>query len=295
MTTPRTLTNPNAIPRELWSYKQFVGWKYVDRGAAKPDKVPVNPRTLGNAGVTWPNTWADIRTAVAAYSAHEHLSGIGSVLTTHDPYTMIDLDNCITVDGSLTTFAQNVVDALSTYDEISPSRNGLRMFVHCQQQPDNVKRPEIEIYSRDRFATLTGNVLHDRPIARFDSMDWFVEKFVPVVEPNRPTAFSSSAGHAPPPIDDAELWERIFRVNPLARALYDGNLSQVRGNGDPSRAVILLLNSLALWTKCDASRMERMVRQSRLDQAKWDSNRRGQTWLDGRISDAINYMAGRGA
>jgi len=293
--TTRTLTNPNAIPRELWNYKQFVCWKFVDRGAAKPDKVPVNPRTLGNAGTSWPNTWADIYTAVAAYSAHEYLSGIGFVLTPNDPVVMVDLDNCITADGTLTPFAQNVVDTSNTYTEVSPSGNGLRLFVHCRQQPDSVKRPEIEIYSRDRFATLTGNVLHDRPVTRFDSLDWFVAKFVPGMETKRPTAFLSSADYAPPPTDDVELWQRIFKSNSLAQSLYNGDLSQVRGNGDPSRAVILLLNSLALWTKGDASRMERMIKQSRLDQAKWDSNRRGQTWLDGRISDAINYMAGRGA
>lgn len=294
--TTRTLINPNVTPRELWNYRQFVGWQYVDRGKPKLDKCPINPhRPRSNAGVTWPNTWADIRSAVATYKAHEHLAGIGFVLTPNDPYVMVDLDNCVNADGGLTDFAGNVLGALNTYTEYSPSVSGLRLFVRCQQQPEAVKRAEIEIYSRDRFATLTGNVLHDHPIARFDSLDWFIAQFAPEVEPDRPTTFSSSADHAPPPADDAQLWESIFKFNPLARAIYNGDLSQVRGNGDPSRAVILLANSLALWTKGDAGRMERMLRQTYLDKTKWDSKRKGQTWLDGRISDAINYMASRGA
>lgn len=293
MTAKRTLMNPNAVPRELWNYRQFVCWRYVDRGKPKPDKVPVNPRTLGNAGSGWPNTWTDIRTAVATYRANEHLAGVGYVLTEHDPYVMIDLDDCLTPQG-MTSYAASVIDALNTYTEYSPSVRGLRLFIHSHQQPDTIKRDDIEIYSSGRFATLTGNVLHDHPIARFDSLNWFIERFIPVEENEETHNSLSPAAHAPPPADDAQLWESIFKFNPLARAIYNGDLSQVRG-GDPSRAVILLLNSLALWTKCDAGRMERMICQTHLDKTKWGDNRRGQTWLTGRVNDAINYMAGRGA
>lgn len=40
------------IPDELQSLPQWVNWR--------PDadsKVPLNPQTLRNAGVTWPETW----------------------------------------------------------------------------------------------------------------------------------------------------------------------------------------------------------------------------------------------
>jgi putative DNA primase/helicase len=291
----RTLLDPNATPRELWPYRQFVPWKYVDRGKPKPDKVPVNARTLGNAGSTWPNTWADIRTAVTAYQANDDLAGIAYVLTAHDPYAMVDIDNCI-IDGQFSQLAIDVICTLRTYTEFSPSKKGLRLFVHCQEQPDAIKRPEIEIYSRERFATLTGDVVNPAPITKVDSLDWFIDKFVPKQEQqskNDPQlSFSCVNRGASLSSDDSELWDYIFRINTLARSIYNGDLSNVR-NGDNSRAVILLLNSLALHTKGDAARMERMIYQAHLDKTKWNEKRKNQTWLDGRIRDAINYMGGR--
>jgi hypothetical protein len=36
----------------------------------KPDKQPVNPRTLANAGVHWANTWTSFDEAYATYLRH---------------------------------------------------------------------------------------------------------------------------------------------------------------------------------------------------------------------------------
>lgn len=289
----RTLLNPNTTPKEFWTYKQYVCWRYVDRGKPKLDKVPINPRTLANAGSTWPNTWTDIRTAVTAYRVNEWLAGIGFVLTKHDPYVMIDMDNCL-VDGNLSPFASEIVERIPTYWEYSPSLKGLRGFVYCEEQPEALKRDEIEIYSKERFATLTGNVLMEqRPITRIASLKWLTDRFPPQEKDSqekRPTALSSERATAPQ--DDQELWQRIFTVNALAADIYNGNLTRIN-NQDPSRAVIMLLNTLALWTKGDNGRMRRMMEQTALDKTKWGENRKGQDWLTGRINDAINYMQGR--
>lgn len=295
--TLRALINPNAIPRELWAYHQFAPWKYVDRGRPKPDKVLVNARTLGNGGSTWPNTWCDILTAVAAYKAHEWLAGIGFVLSQHDPYTMIDLDNCV-IDGIVSQFASDIVDRLDTYAEFSPSGKGLRLFVYCEAQPPTLKRSEIEVYSRERFATLTGDAYRLRSIIKVESLQWLYDRF-PIhdkgADRDKPTA--SLSERAAIPQDDAELWRRICTVNSLARELYNGNLTNINkkadGTSDESRAVIILLNSLAKWTNGDASRMRRMMEQTALDKTKWKTNRKGQDWLTGRINDAIDYMSGR--
>lgn len=240
----------------------------------------------------WPNTWANKRIAVHTYQAHDDLAGIAFVLTNHDPYTMIDIDGCVT-GGNLSPLASEVIDRLDTYAEFSPSGKGLRLFVHCEAQPPTLKRPEIEIYSRERFATLTGNTLHQKPIARIDSLQWLYDRFPPQHQDKqgkRPTTFPPERATAPQ--DDAELWRRIFAVNALAKDIYNGNLTRIN-NQDPSRAVIMLLNTLALWTKGDAARMRQMMEQTALDKTKWAENRKGQDWLTGRIEDAISYMAGR--
>lgn len=41
------------VPEELKAHTQCVNWRREDGY-----KVPVNPSTLGNAGVHWKNTWA---------------------------------------------------------------------------------------------------------------------------------------------------------------------------------------------------------------------------------------------
>src|SRR5215211_198635 len=60
--------HPEQIPQVLLNHPQWVCWRYVDRGEGrKPDKQPVNPRTLANAGVHWANTWTSFDEAYATY------------------------------------------------------------------------------------------------------------------------------------------------------------------------------------------------------------------------------------
>src|SRR5262245_2229292 len=86
------LVVPDQIPHVLVSYPQWVCWRYVDRGEGrKPDKQPVNPRTLSNAGVHWANTWTTFDEAYATYLRHctRQVHGIGFVLTPSNPYVAI--------------------------------------------------------------------------------------------------------------------------------------------------------------------------------------------------------------
>lgn len=283
----RTLVNPNNTPRELWSLQQWVCWRYVDRGRPKPDKCPVNPHTLGNAGATWPNTWSTIRHAVATYQEHPELAGIGFVLTEAAGVTMIDLDNCLIGDQP-SPFAQDVLEALPTYTERSPSGRGLRLLLRCNNPPANVKRETIELYSHGRFTTLTGNVLTRRPLATVGSLEGFIRRFVGEKKHDPPFFLSP---RCEPTADDAELLQQIFAHNRLAAQLYDGDLSAA--HGDYSRAVILLANSLALWTKGDAARMRRMMESSGLKSDKFEKRVGRGSWLEHQIADAINFMGGQ--
>lgn len=290
-TPQRTLVNPRAIPRELRQYRQFVCWKYVQTGKPKPDKIPVNPKTLGNAGTGWPNSWADLRTAAQVYKDNPHLlSGIGFVLTQHDPFTMIDLDGCL-FGGEPNPLANEVLGTLNTYAEISPSGRGLRLFVRCRT-PHTLKTPAVEIYSSQRFATLTGHVfadllVPDLPIAAVDNLTWLIDLVTPVKKnAGSPTLYPHSCSSP----DDDHLWAQIFDRNRLAYELARGNLESARG--DFSRAVTLLLNALAAATGCDAARMARLIRQTALDQTKFDRPCGAVTWLDYQIQNAINFTCG---
>ena len=93
-----TQVQPEKIPLELRRYAQWVCWRYVERGEGKkPDKQPVNPHNLHNAGVHWPNTWTNFEHANMTYLAYRgrDLRGIGFVLTEKDPFVAVDLDHCL--------------------------------------------------------------------------------------------------------------------------------------------------------------------------------------------------------
>src|SRR5689334_19354897 len=89
---------PQKMPQELFPWPHWVCWRYVERGQGrKPDKQPVNPRTLHNAGVHWPNTWSRFEVAHQTYLTYRYrgIQGLGFVLTLDDPYVAIDLDGCV--------------------------------------------------------------------------------------------------------------------------------------------------------------------------------------------------------
>ena len=61
------------VPEELQRYEQWVIWRMDDNNR----KIPVNPHTLGNAGVRWPSTWASFDVVLETGSNLVH--GIGFV------------------------------------------------------------------------------------------------------------------------------------------------------------------------------------------------------------------------
>jgi primase-polymerase (primpol)-like protein len=82
------------IPAELSERAQWVCWRSEVRDG-KPTKVPYCPtRPRERASTTDPETWGTFEQA----SAVEGVDGIGYVFSEDDPYSGIDLDNCI--DGS---------------------------------------------------------------------------------------------------------------------------------------------------------------------------------------------------
>jgi putative DNA primase/helicase len=289
----RTLVNPNHIDRALWRYRQFVGWCYKDRGPGrKPEKPPIDVCTLRRADVGKPSTWANIRQAATAYKEERWLSGIGFVLTPGDPICMIDLDNSID-DGVLSDAAAFAIAELNTYTEISPSGTGLKLLVRCQGFDFNHRRGGIEAYTSGRYTTVTGNLLYGRGSiveVSTDQLSGVLGELLPARgRPATDPQVGGAVGAVDP--DDDRLWMRIFEANRLAYRIARGDMSQVR-DGDHSRAVILLLNSLAYWTKGDAARMARMIRQTKIDQSKFDSLRGDGTWLDWQIADAVAYVRG---
>lgn len=151
-------------PMELRAYRSWVVWRFEHaNNQAKLTKVPYNPLTSKHASSTDPNTWCDFNTCVDAVRAQVGWHGIGFVLSPHDPYCFVDLDQTKDKDGTLlhlpdvTARQTEIYKAANSYSELSPSERGLHIIVRGHVEKGR-KRDFVEIYSQDRFMTMTGNV-----------------------------------------------------------------------------------------------------------------------------------------
>ena len=229
------------------------------------------------------------------------VAGIGFVLTPSDPFVCIDLDDCFAF-GTLTPFALAVVETLSGYTEYSPSGKGLHIWIRANYK-ENHKRKGIEIYASDRWMTVTGKALESHDLVKIPERENELERIIDQLPkedtearqgaPERPGSPQERSRVYLPIEDDTELWTRLFngKNGHIFRSLYAGDTSVCFN--DESRAVIFLANQLAVMTDFDESRIKRLLYQTGLVSDKWESRRGGQTWLDGRIHDAINYMSRR--
>jgi putative DNA primase/helicase len=164
MTETITGTNIPAIeniPEELTERPQWVCWRLEERDE-KLTKVPYTPGTLRRASSTDLMTWSTFKDALAAYEAAEpSYSGIGFVFSSGDPYTGIDLDDCRNPEtGAIAPWAQRMIDRVQEgYIETSPSGTGVHIIVVGTVRDGGMRKGPIEMYSRERFFTITGEVL----------------------------------------------------------------------------------------------------------------------------------------
>lgn len=144
----------NNIPNELRERKQWCLWRYEDVGAAKPTKVPysINGKP---ANVNDPSTWSTFQDVATRFNIGGY-SGIGFIFSEDDPYTFIDLDDAEGDDATLQRQIK-VYTEFNSYSEISPSGNGLHIIVKGTVAAGR-RRSKIEIYSSQRYATMTGNI-----------------------------------------------------------------------------------------------------------------------------------------
>ena len=142
-----------SIPEELKARPQWVVWKAV---GDKPDKVPYSPRTGRRASSTDLLTWGTFEEALQAYENGEY-AGVGLVFSSADPYTGIDLDDCVGEDGEIALWALEIVRYFDSYTELSATGTGLHIIV--RGDVPNRRKGGVEVYSSKRFFTVTGHVV----------------------------------------------------------------------------------------------------------------------------------------
>lgn len=152
---------------------QWVAFRVEERNG-NFTKVPINPKTGGNAMTNNPETWgtlAQAQQAVAKYNA----DGTGFVLA--DGYFGIDLDDVIDPEtGIIKAYAQDIIDTMDSYTEVSLSGHGVHIIAKGEPNFPTHINGGIEMYypslskdgtiSNGRYLTVTGKSFGEvKPIA----------------------------------------------------------------------------------------------------------------------------------
>jgi putative DNA primase/helicase len=292
------------IPDALQQYPQWVVWKYarVDGDVKKP---PYSPRTGRLASVRDFSTWGSFQEARSAYETGE-FAGVGIVLTQPLGIVGIDIDHCI-ADGHIDRNAQQLIHALSTYTEVSPSGTGIRMMLEGKLPAGVRRRGNLEMYDDLRYVTLTGHHLEQTPqdvqprhrelYGVYRAVFGFERTPKPKKEAGDVVGIYTSPTETPAQVDQHTL-QTILRKALGAkngehfRRYYYGDTSLWEGEGathdSQSEADFTLVLMLLYWTNDNASQVDALFRQSGLLRSKWDRPTKGkETYGQGIIRDAV--------
>ncbi|USZ68528.1 hypothetical protein NGM10_02020 [Halorussus salilacus] len=257
------------IPAVLQRRPQWVCWRTEDRDG-EATKVPVDPAGGGYASVRDTDTWSDYATAQAYARATAGVDGIGFVFTADDPYAGVDLDACREpATGEVEDWAIEVLRALDSYTEYSPSGTGFHVIVEGTVPSGGNRADQLELYDENRYFTVTGDRVPGAPTEveqRNDALQAVHEEYIGSEEP------TSDVEGAPPSeplsLSDEALLEKAQNAanGEKFRALWEGDTLGYDSHSEADQALCTLL---AFWTGGDPQRIERLFDQSGLTRDKW--------------------------
>lgn len=271
---------PDSIPAELRELPQWVTWKWLYKAGAKkpwtkPPYCPGNPRR--NAKSNDPKTWSNFRDALARYRAGQ-VAGVGFVPSPDDDFAGVDLDHCIDQAGTIAPWAQEIIQAVPSYTERSPSGTGIRIICRGTLPPGRRKKGNLEVYDREHYLTLTGHHLDGTPTDIRDcaaALADLVKSMGPEPAPKKMSNGHSRSANLP----DEKL---------LAKALKNQKFSQLwagdkSGYASSSEADLALCGQIAFWVGPDPTRIGQWLKQSGLHREKHERD----DYLERTIAKAL--------
>lgn len=253
------------------------------------------PKRVGgaNAKCNDSSTWSTLSViSRACRNDHGELPAI--VLSKDSDLIFLDLDQVRNVyTDKLLTWAADLVQRTDSYTEISRSGSGLHIFLRgsapilpeeklkCKCSNVLQTGSDFELYFLSKFATVTGNILVNKPIRRVDEAELLEIYRIFFPEKPRPPS-SSQINTLANELDD----EHLLR---LARSAKNGNKFTIlfdqgewEGPDDTSAKDLSLANLLAFYSDSQ-EQIKRLMKQSALIRKKWDR----EDYLDRTIEKAL--------
>ena len=172
---------PDQVPRDLRAIDRWVCWRYVER--AKPDGTKVwakLPMTASGraASSTNPATWTTFDDACDAFIVGD-FDGIGLVLG--DDIQGVDLDDHRDpTTGELSSLAQELLERVDGYAEVSPSGTGIKLFSRTNLDASRASKDAgVELYRAGRYFTVTGQAINGHGVGlpgEVQDLAWLVDR-----------------------------------------------------------------------------------------------------------------------
>lgn len=265
------MTNYNNIPKEMKEFNNWVLYKIRpkkdNKGNIKNTKIPYQPINK-MAKVNDRHTWSSFYIVKnKAEKEARRYDGIGFVFT--DSTIMgIDIDHCI-VDNKLSDIATDILKTVNSYAEYSPSGEGIHIYINGNiNLYKGFKLPKLglEIYEKDRYFTVTGNVIngYEKLSSDVTGVEKIYDKYFNTTSKLQLQKKNNLQFME---IDDNKLLDKINnskQAEAFKNLYYDGIAS------DNSSADLSLCNILAFWTCKNFAQMDRLFRKSALFRKKWD-------------------------
>jgi primase-polymerase (primpol)-like protein len=155
--------NAAKIPAVLKFKNQWALWKFTWN--AEQGKWQKPPRLLdgSNASSTSPETWLPFVEALELYNAGGW-GGLSFAPLPDDNLCFFDLDGCISEDGVINPEAVDVLKAMDTYTETSPSGSGLRVIA-CGHRPE--RNGQIAALGNGKVEIFDGSCKDGKPGGKF--------------------------------------------------------------------------------------------------------------------------------
>jgi hypothetical protein len=263
-----------ADTQNMRDLRQWLCWRSEERDG-KPTKIPYSPLTGQKASSMSAESWAGYEEAVKAVREHGY-GGIGFVFTPDDDLCGVDLDGCLDPEtGEIEPWAQEVIEELDSYTEISPSGTGVHILVRGELPAGRNRKGRFETYDRGRYFTVTGKHLLGTPRAiesRQEELHGVVRRVFGNEVPESANGHTKPATAAEPAdngLSDDEIVQKALSASNRKRfsRLWAGDTADY---GSHSEADLALCGMLAFWTGGDAARIDSLFRQSGLYRKKWD-------------------------
>lgn len=271
--------NFDNIPQELKVNGLWCLWRRVENKG----KVPYDAETGSFAKSNDKSTFHPFNIALSkiqdyyGFDEKNRMTG-GMGLGIFNGFSAIDIDNCLDPEtGDMTDEAEDIIEYCSSYTEVSPSGNGIRIILKTDTRIDkkeyyiNNSNKGIEIYISDntnKFVTITGNVIGNKEIRKVD-LQYVLDEYM-----RKKTAKTKARSYGK--ID--KRLEKALEKKSDKKLIKLWNAVAPGSGSDESETDLALCNKIAFYVGGDADKINEAFISSPYFQSKDELHK--DKWLE---------------